>query len=355
MRVGFATALLALAGCVAEDSDFLYDPPHDGCPTCVLEFHESWSSSPRNEDAILPSNAVLLGSDVLLGLDDWLVLMDDGGGTMRRIQRDGDGPGEFRSPKFVSPYPGGGILIGERDRLTLLNAEFEFISVARLPLLAVNRDVIVLNDSSIVIPAPLGAGNTRTHLHRISLEGELLSSWDEGGSEARISSFLGPGWNGSIWSSPVGGASAFELDRWNPMTGEREARITRTPEWFGDWHPPTRQSGSETRQVTHPDPPEVIALWQMSERHLIVVTRIADRRWASTVAGSGYHRRFDSIVEVIDVESGEVLGARIFDEFVSGFASDGRLVFYTEDRSGYPRVSLVSVRLVEPAPSSSDP
>ncbi|HET9948883.1 MAG TPA: hypothetical protein VFQ22_08175 [Longimicrobiales bacterium] len=82
----------------------------------------------RIVDAIFPGDSALVLAD---GGASALLFVDAGSATVRRVGREGDGPGEFRYLQHVLPHPSGNVLTYD-GRLTRFDLAGEVVGTERL-------------------------------------------------------------------------------------------------------------------------------------------------------------------------------------------------------------------------------
>lgn len=79
--------------------------------------------------------------------------------------RRGEGPGEYRTPSTVARLPDGRVLVGDRSgRITYLDSAGGLVRTARTPLAAL-EDVVVLDDSVVLLSATPLADRAGPRLH----------------------------------------------------------------------------------------------------------------------------------------------------------------------------------------------
>jgi hypothetical protein len=120
-----------------------------------------------------------------------------------------------------------------------------------------------------------------------------------------------------FWSFPVAGG--VELTRWDSL-GSKVGTVPLTSDWMT-----TARGGP----VTPESPPvsQIRGIWASEEGHLWILASIADPEWAdglgeskvgeggiSTFEIDDRDAVFDSVIEVVDSETGMVLATRRFDE-----------------------------------------
>lgn len=124
---------------------------------------------------------------------------------------------------------------------------------------------------------------------------------------------IGPAPDGLIWTAAPG---RYVLEKWDPVTGTKHARIEVDSDWFEAsvhlW-----KSGERPHDV-------ITALWEDEDNRVWVVFRTADEQWVPPApSGDRDHRPsdpadadrdYDTVIEVIDVTSGQVIASQRFDK-----------------------------------------
>lgn len=133
-----------------------------------------------------------------------------------------------------------------------------------------------------------------------------------------------PASDGTIWTIAPG---RYVFEQWNPEDGTRRRRVPVRSPWFVESH-----SDSSDWTVR---PTDVIeAAWE-KEGVLWALIRVADNKWNSLLGSpvaeraldpEDYDKRFDSMLEAIDPESGRVLASRRFDRILWGRSSASALL-----------------------------
>ncbi len=143
---------------------------------------------------------------------------------------------------------------------------------------------------------------------------------------------------------------AYDITVWNRLAVERK-QWERRPAWFAE--PSTRGLGRTT-----PPPPAISGTWFDSSTGLLwVVANVAAPGWAAAWSGAdlsrdvrvssiAMERLYNSVLEVLDLTSGRVVARAEINGWVTGMLPGGRLVKYSVDIAGEPRVGIVDAKLV---------
>jgi hypothetical protein len=244
-------------------------------------------------------------------------ITDFKGNILKRIGRDGEGPGEFRRPWSAFVGPGDSISIYDRQlaRVSLFTLDGTFHRSFRVP--AGVNTLLPIGGTQAVVVGRLAAPDVHladklsvfpVHLVRgDSVQksfGEIVRKIDprEGFQMDRI---LVP-YQGSILI--LNRSYHYTIDRWGP-TGLFIGRLVREPQWF----PPFEHYGS-VNPVTPPSP-IIFASWVDNHDQLWVIGGRAAPTWKKAIAdqpsaGEGGSQAFrilrpdlylEGFVEVIDL------------------------------------------------------
>ena len=346
-------ALLAIAACSAGEGE---QAPAAGCaPACPITIDTVWSSDPTNEDLSITYRPIERGDSLVAvnAFENWyLAVLGPRGETVRKVGRKGQGPGEYRSISAIDLHRDGALFIYDRRWLTILDSTLAVVSTANLPV-TVERG-IVFDDRTSVVDGTRRVGDTTFALNLIDAEGKLLASFDTATSQTAIR-FIAHGRDNSVWAtSRLPNQPRYEINRWEPRTGQRLQTITDTPSWL-TWTPPDststqracarREPGAcdrmeDEQRPPHPPMPVVFHMSESPDGLLWVVAHTADARWREG-SRSELNKLHDTVLEVRDATSGALIGSRVLDQYSTGFSDRGNVVLYELDESAQPKHVLV--------------
>lgn len=152
---------------------------------------------------------------------------------------------------------------------------------------------------------------------------------------------------GGFWAARRG---SYALYRWS-LEGELTDSIVRSVSWF----PP--HDITPFRAGIRPGPRIRDVRVDGSGRMWILIN-VADDRWMEPFRETGdpdtrftgdYERYFDTVLEVIDLQSRRVIATARYDEYISRITSDFRLVAERETDHGEPYLEVWAVRLPTPS------
>ena len=350
-------------------------PPRKACGRCVIGVTQVFrlESSPARFD---------LGVDQAATLDSrgWyyfvpehdltaILLADPRGSVVRRFGRDGAGPGEFRRIHHMAIGPADSLYVWDVElrRISVLSPAPDPKVIRTFPLKA-SLDIggfHVLGDGRILANADVGhTAAFGQPLHLFDPSGKYLRSFGaleavfRRGDPLGLARLVAPVQAG-VWTVR---ANEYLLELWD-ANGSRKAMLRRDADWF---RPYARQTISEA-EAPKPIP---VGITTLPEGLLAVVVLVPDHQWRrGLVRRSGshgthddiadYNRTFDTVIEVIDPGSGELLQSKRVDRFFRRFVSPQRLSGYDESPSAgtqFPSVwQLTFQRAAEPAATRRPP
>ena len=235
------------------------------------------------------------------------------------------GSSEFTLITNIFPGPDGALFVYDRRNhsFTLLGPDLSLGPTTRAPFrpafIRENGETIAAEQ--ILTPALIGYP-----IHLVDAAGQVIRSFgtDTPGYRNDLRRFtdriVAPGRNGTVWAAPPG---RYVLERWDPESGDRLARIVVRSPWFEEFTSPI----SEAQRPY----PILRALWEQDD-FLWVLLRDADTDWKPPVPGARpfnldeYNQTFDWVLDVIDPESGRVIATKRFDTVLWGRPSSPFLI-----------------------------
>lgn len=276
------------------------------------------------------------------------------GSFIRALGRRGKGPGEFEIATRVIPIAGDSLEVFDLSlgRVSLFGPDLRVQRTTPLPFNALELQRLAPDRYAIYsrVYTPESAG---LPLHLIA-EGRLVRSFgadppigDVRNSHLMHRMITAGSRGNSIWA---GHLLQYALEEWD-LDGHLLRRLERDVPWF---RPQSRYGFVDAEsppgsglQALHHDPAGL--LW--------TAVRVPDERWRDALYEgrdpygrpmarfSDPSRYYDSVIEVIDIEAGRVLGTVRIDLAVGGFTGDGLLWAYEETELGEPKVRVLEVRL----------
>lgn len=306
------------------------------------------------------SNAAILdkrGRFLVTGINvSSFLVFDSLGRYQRNVGRAGQGPGEYGDIAKVIPVHRDTIhvLDNGQGRWTVLDGDFGVRRVVQLPF-APSREAVVLPDGYLVshsaIYSPVLAG---LPLHLVDTAGRRVRSFgsesgmvrsDIGGFDVRLLTSA-PG-SGNVWSAF---AIQYVIEEWN-STDKLVTHLERSVDWFTPQLKPTPHGPDRSKP---PIKPTTIAAIHVDSGGLLwVVIAVPD-----SIPGRGVEKRpnggwavtdpekfQDSILEVIDLRKGTLVGSVRVDYKIQGFAADGLIVASRHRDDGTPFVEIFRARV----------
>jgi len=283
-----------------------------------------------------------------------VAVYDDKGVLLSRFSRKGTGPGELESVDAMVVTRGDTVHLFDNTlrRYTVFSPSHRFLRSSAMP--GSVQHAVELSDGSLVINAGFSRSTAIGFpLHHMGRGGGITRSF---GIEApRIGNFgqflmaraIAAADGGGVWSVP---RLRYEPSLWTPEGKVLE--LQRQASWF----PPvlTPQSPGRDRRPT----PWVRGVWHDGREHLWVVLNVPDANWRPLPPPPGERgppidmdRQYDTIIEVINTRTGELLGSQRYGEQLGELLPGGFVVRYREDADGEPYLDVWQLRLVMPAGS----
>jgi hypothetical protein len=328
-------------------------------PACTISTDTVWSSDPKNPDLSLTHSTIERGDSVLAVetyRNTYLVLLDRAGKTVRIAGRKGEGPGEYRSISMISQHDDGRVYVFDRRRLTILDTSLAVEFISTLPVVV--EQGVVLPNRTAVVDGTRSVGDSMYSLHLLGADGKLVRSFGERGGKS-FTVTIARGREGTVWvARRFEGAPVYEIQRWDPGTGQVLQTIRDDPPWFR-WSPPEPttdqrecdggrgnaaacERAHDAPRPAHPVAPAISDIWESPDGLLWVVSLKADPRWKEA-APTDWDRRLNSVLEVRDAETGVLLGSREFDAQLTGFTNRGSVVMAALNDRDEPQITLLSV------------
>ena len=244
------------------------------------------------------------------------------------IGREGEGPGEFRGVMGIVVGLGDSLFVLDRFnmRLSVFDPGHRFARSAPLEVLPQGVDPVAVpwNPGFFFVTSHMRtAALIGWPVHEIDAQGHIVRSFgsatgefspSEPYSEMRVVADAG---EGNLW---VGRLAHYWIQLQSPGTREPLEDLRREPTWF------PKPSLDELRAGDHGAgrPPPMLADILEDDGLLWVLTWPTDPDWSE--AGPDLedeHLRYDSMIEVIDLETKRVVVRRRFEELYDHFLGPG--------------------------------
>lgn len=303
--------------------------------------------------------AGIIGNDLLLaGVSGSNMYSDVGlyslatGVLIRRLTRQGSGPGEMRGPRSFRRMAGDSLFVyDDRQRRYTVFSPGSYRYVRSGPVQGLwAGSVIPTTDGRILVAATVASREAvgfPMHLYRPA--GEHVASFGSTGRSAvrgtdgddRAAEVAA---DGQFWAISLRGPTIIER-----YTADGKPRQVI---------PFSREAELPSVQVPGPQTLR-LAIVSMDDKHLWILSAIADVNWrrgvlndpsARASPGSramrgeirigSYSRFFDSVVDVVDVRTGVIVARRRSDAFITHILPGGYVVAHTESPDGEPVIRV---------------
>ena len=284
-----------------------------------------------------------------------LLVYDSEGGFRGTFGRGGDGPGEYVMPGRIRLGPDGSLVILDlrNRRITRVSGEMELLETVGVRSLQ-GLDFVTLDAGSRYAVSGFGQvdGRLNATTELIGGDGERIAGLGDMPVEAWIVNFfrspVAVDGQGRVWSARAG---EYAFEGWEPDGAEEAVvRLAGEADWF-DPGPP--QPGVP---VTAPIPSVVMSL-RFDEGLMWVGTWVADTNWADNAgiesSALDLDGLLDTILEVIDPDTGRIVARARRDEALRGTGDDA-LLFGVREEGGIPRAVLYETSLAGTGCPASD-
>ncbi len=315
----------------------------------------------------VPSAQALSGAPYRLHVDAksriWMLegnsvlLFDRTGRFLQTVGRQGRGPGEYQGPSDVMVLPGDSILILDpvNARASVLSPELKYVRSFSYPFTFGQGVVLRWPDSVLVSGRTSGPRASVDPLYHMNFAQPRVRVVQNFGS---VGGVLRPGYSRDISQHINTNArgelitvdcAAYDITIWNRPGAER-TQLQRRPSWFAA--PSTQGMGPNA-----PPPPAISGTWVDASGLLWVATRVPAPGWKSAWSGVQMAREikvssialellYDTVLEVIDPVRARVVTREQLSGWVLDVLPGGRLVKYSVDITGEPRVGIIDAKLV---------
>jgi hypothetical protein len=265
---------------------------------------------------------------------DRVKFFDADGRYLRSFGRRGEGPGEFQVTNGLLLLEGDSVEVYDvvNRRFTVISPSYTRGRISRSAELLAPGIVRLKDGTRIMNGALYTPGGLGLPLHQVDVEGRVLASF---GADPPIENLtarwairrlMATAGLDRVWAAPL---ARYRMEEW-AVGGERIRTLEREVDWF-------RPHDGSTRADDGTPLPRFRALHLDAQGRLWTVVWVPAPRWEEGlregpgVGGmpgpvvSDYSKLYDSVVEVIDPETGRVVRSQRFDVAFSGFVRDGLL------------------------------
>ena len=272
-----------------------------------------------------------------------ILVYDGAGNFVESWGREGDGEGEFRDILRLVPLPPDSLIVidlGAR-RLTVLDRDGRYARSMRAPM-DIGDIAVIGPDAWIASGLSFHDERTAHPLRRLSSQGEVISAF--GGPlevvprrpSAVQRAIAADTVRRGVWSIRP---DRYELELWS-ADGERLDALDRAAAWF-----PDREFEGSRNLWSDPIHPRIRGVRVDDGGRLWVMGAVPKEDWEPSPDNYGGLQldalNLDTMIEVIDPETGTLLASQRFPWIGAQFANDGSIVAYRTDANG---VMVLDVR-----------
>lgn len=268
-----------------------------------------------------------------------LLVYEQGDEPASTVGRRGAGPGELGSDFRIITVSDTIILIDNSNaRIITRTMDGEILQSVQLPRRV--NSVARLPNGDFVIHGRLTTGRDQPVIDIIDASGQHVASLGRTQQQA---------WDTDQWVIGNGASADYwAVSMWNYQLyrGSAQALVpaaVREVDWF-----PADNVWSSAILETEPASPLISYVHETDEHLLWVFVALADPDWASDLPDAGsaqwFRDAFDTMVEVIDLESRTVLANHRVDDYLGGICGTPMVYAVTPEAAGH-----VSVTVYEPS------
>jgi len=279
---------------------------------------------------------------------------DAKGTLLERFGRKGEGPGEIQGV--------GAIVVTREDtvhiidpylrRQSVFSPSYQFIR--SFPIVGDAYRGFGLADGSLLMNANYPRSNGVGYpLHLMNANGRVLTSFgatapqpSPPGSHALIRAVAASD-GGMVWTAQW---NRYELSLWSVNGKVRE--IQRTVPWF-----PPQIAYQGPGRALRPTP-SVSGIWDDGQGQIWVVLQVPDSKWRPPPPEMlprgeigppiDYDREYDTIIEIIDIRTGQLLASQRFDQSLRYLMPGGFVLHDREDDDAEPYLDVWRLSFTNP-------
>lgn len=333
VQVGLAMLFLMPHGAVSGQVTTVVDVL--ACSSCGLSFElaaslgdleDGFSPAERPQSVVHDARGRFL---LIAGFPAAHILVYGPGGDLEEIWGgEGEGPGEYGAIRQLRLFAPDTIAVWDTShrRLTRLSSSGEVLGTQRIDL-GVRKFTRAAGNVVVVAGEVQTPGGAVLPLHIVGADGTYESlgepvpaNRERPSSTQRHLAAAGDG----VWAVRP---DEYRLERWN-LDGTIEAILERDADWFPDRE---IEGAVSFREV--PPVPFLVDLHVDPQGQIWTMSRVAAANWspsASVGAMASWGRYFDTIVEVIDPNTGELRGAGRLPGYGHSFTNDGLVITHRE-------------------------
>jgi hypothetical protein len=233
------------------------------------------------------------------------------------------------------------------DRHSVYTRDGQFIRTRAVPEQARVNSAHFLGDGTLILQAMLRTGERIGFpLHAVNLPDTTVRSFGASPDVAFRSNAIADrrvitkADRGSFWAAEL---SRYRIELWKG-SGVLERALERQPDWFKAWDAHAFFAKGPPSQSL-PPPMTMAISYDAANQRLWVLVRMADRAWkkpppqgpkerTSAKDWTSYESTYDTIVEVIDLKAGRLIGSERTDKYLQGFLAPGVATDFVERADG---------------------
>lgn len=344
-------------------------PDAHTCPACEIQFsHVVRLGSTDGKDAMwaVPLDVIRIGTDYILVSETEngrLLLYDTDGNIVDTYEKRGEGPQELGGGGRMARLGPTSVAFIDwnNGRFAIIEAGSGKVVVSRTVRVTESMPFQVFSyDESSVIGVDSYAGwaeGSRGAALKIYHLGESVARIDtsfdvvstRGLPEVQRSRIV---WvdKGHIWSSSEG---EYLIRRWE-LDGTPDGAFRFRPDWFsgkveGALGPPSRPPDPAVNSMWTDDESQIwVFTWRPSNAYKQAWEGLSELIRNGELMGSdrpAYHKLWNTNIDVLNPETGELVTSRMWIALVGGVLGDGFIWTHFQDEFGVPRVDVWSVSL----------
>lgn len=340
----YSAMVLSATASAQQRGPEIHEIPNEAtCRECSITLHPVVTLGRMEDEAsIMPSSRLAMdGSGRYLvaptAATGEIAVFDGNGVFDRTIGRQGSGPGEFESRiRYVEVTPGDSLVVLEAMKLTMLTPSGEYVRSGQLPDFVQGFRFLMLDDGRVLV------NNYRTQnpalclldqeFNEVRLFGRTALGRMTGSDSLQ---YVLASRRGEIVVAQMNYGYALEV--WD-TTGAIKHRISRAVEWFPAWEPEPPQPERPVQSARPAPKPRIAGLHVDGQGRLWVLASIPDPNWDQ--GSRDLDRWYDTVIDVIDVQSWQLYASERFDAALSVVSSTGFLYDWREENSGLLRFAV---------------
>jgi hypothetical protein len=292
-----------------------------------------------------------------------LLVFEPNGKYRETIGRKGQGPGEYTAISQVFVLPGDSIRLDDtrNGRYTILSPEYRVVRTSPYPIAHYLSTILFPDGFAVTTKTLRTPQEVGLPLHRVNPAGEIVRSFGADtpiyrtGMSNVFKRFLAP--SSAPGQFHAAQFQAYVVERWD-TAGRKVGEIVRDADWFRPW---------TTQPKLTPDAPArnpvLFAIREDRQGRLWTFSEVPQADWKKHVHQSPYREGeptnwfiggvtrndgADTMVEVIDLASGQLLVSQRFDQMLWKMFEDGFVYSDGEDDVGNSYVDIWRIVLKQP-------